>query len=76
VHPFFSMVDGRKSVHAEVQADLRRRTWTILNATVPASSAVERMGVTRTPIVVSAPSSGPAKAYQALWLELAGLLDP
>ncbi len=75
LHPFFSMVDGRKRLHAEVRAELMRRTSSVLTAWVPAASAVERMGLTRAPLVVSEPSSRAAQAYRDLWAELSGLLS-
>lgn len=74
VHPFFSMVDGRKRLHAEVRAELMRRTTSVLTAWVPAASEVERMGLTREPVVVSDSHSRAAQAYRDLWAELAGLL--
>jgi cellulose biosynthesis protein BcsQ len=74
VHPVLSMVDGRKRVHAEVRADLMRRTTSLLTAWVPASSAVERMAVNRAPLVVSEPRHPAAVAYQDIWAELRGLL--
>ncbi|MCU1624139.1 MAG: cobyrinic acid a,c-diamide synthase [Frankiales bacterium] len=74
VHPVLSMVDGRKRVHAEVRADLMRRTTSLLTAWVPASSAVERMAVNRAPLVVSEPRHPAALAYQDIWAELRGLL--
>jgi chromosome partitioning protein len=74
VHPFFSMVDGRKRLHADVRVELMRRTSSVLTAWVPASSAVERMGLTRQPLVVSHPRSPAAQAYRDLWSELSGLL--
>lgn len=74
VHPFFSMVDGRKRLHAEVRAELMRSTTAVLTAWIPAASAIERMALTRAPLVVSEPSSRPAQAYRDLWSELSGLL--
>jgi chromosome partitioning protein len=74
VHPFLSMVDGRKKVHAELHAELLRRTTTVLTAWVPASSAVERMAVRRQPLVVSEPRHPVSQAYRDLWHELSGLL--
>jgi chromosome partitioning protein len=74
VHPFFSMVDGRKRLHAEVRSELLTRTPAVLTSWVPAATAVERMGLTRRPVVVSEPSSRAAVAYRDLWDELAGLL--
>lgn len=75
VHPFFSMVDGRKRLHAEVRDELTRRTPAVLASWIPASSAVERMGLTRRPLVVSEPSSRAAQAYRELWSEIAALLS-
>ena len=74
VHPFLSMVDGRKTVHRELQAELLRRTTSVLTAWAPASSAVERMAVRRQPLVVSEPRHPVAQAYRDLWHELSGLL--
>ncbi len=74
VHPFFSMVDGRKRLHAEVRAELMRRTTSVLTGWVPAASVIERMGLTRSPVVVSHPRSAAAQAYRDLWWELTGLL--
>ena len=72
--PFFSMVDGRKRLHAEVRAELLRRSTAVLTGWVPASSSVERMGLTRRPVVLSEPTSRAALAYVELWAEVAGLL--
>lgn len=74
VHPFFSMVDGRKRLHADVRAELLRRTTSVLTAWVPAASAVERMSLTREPVVVAEPRSPAAQAYRDLWSEISGLL--
>lgn len=72
--PFFTMVDGRKRLHAEVRDELVRRTTDLLESWIPAASAVERMGLTRQPVVVTDPSSRAAQSYDDLWWELAGLL--
>ena len=74
VHPFFSMVDRRKSLHAQVRQDLLQRTTRPLTAWVPAASIVERMAVTRRPLVLSHPRSSVAVAYRDIWAELLGLL--
>ncbi len=76
VHPFFSMVDGRKRLHAEVRAELLRRTMTVMTAWVPTATAVERMALTRVPLVIDCPRSPAAAAYRALWAELLGLIAP
>ena len=74
VHPFFSMVDGRKRLHADVRAELLRRTTAVLTAWIPAATAIERMGLIRQPVVVSEPMSRAAQAYRDLWWEVGGLL--
>ena len=74
VHPFFSMVGGRKRLHTEVRAGLLQHSTAVLTGWVPASSSVERMGLTRRPVVVSEPTSRAALAYAELWAEVAGLL--
>ena len=74
VHPFFSMVDGRKRLHAEVRADLLRRQPAVLTGWVPMESAVERMGDTRQPVVLGEPASRAAQGYRDIWAELSGLL--
>ncbi|MDQ1709509.1 MAG: chromosome partitioning protein, partial [Frankiaceae bacterium] len=73
--PFFSMVDGRKRLHAEVRDELAARTPDLLESWLPAASVVERMGATRQPLVITDPSSRAAQAYDDLWWELAGLLE-
>ena len=75
VHPFFSMVDGRKTLHAAVRAELMRATPTVLTGAVPAASIVERMSVTRRPVVLSHPASPAALAYRVIWAEVSGLLS-
>lgn len=74
VHPFFSMVDGRKRLHGQVRAELMERTPAVLTTWIPAASAIERMGLTRQPLMVSEPSSRAARAYRDLWSEVSGLL--
>ena len=75
VHPFFSMVDRRKNLHADVRRELLQRTTRPLTAWVPAASIVERMAVTRQPLVVTHPHSSVAVAYRDIWSELLGLLS-
>ncbi len=67
---FFSMVDGRKSLHREVMEELRSNSSSLLEAAIPASADVERMGARRTVISEFAPRSRAALAYEALWEEV------
>src|SRR5690606_21631116 len=68
---FFSMEQGVKSLHADtiqtMQSTYKRR---FLKTRIPFSSAVERMGIERAPVVATAPTSIAAKAYQELGTEL------
>lgn len=66
---FFSMVDRRKRLHREVVDGLGLEYRQVAAAAIPSASDVERMGVTRLPLVVSSPASTAARAYTALWSE-------
>jgi chromosome partitioning protein len=67
---FFSMVDRRKKLHHEVMERLRAQRDDVLEAAIPASAEVERMGVKRDAIGVFAPRGRAAAAYEALWTEV------
>jgi chromosome partitioning protein len=67
---FFSMVDGRKTLHREVMERLTAEHDTVLEAYIPAAADVERMGLRRTVIAEFAPRSRAARAYEALWDEV------
>lgn len=67
---FFSMVDGRKRLHREVMESLREAHPGVLDATVPTSAVVERMGVRRDVLESFAPRSRAAGAYRELWREV------
>jgi chromosome partitioning protein len=64
---FFSMFDARKRLHREVMERLRAERPTVLEAAIPASAEVERMGVRREPIAAFAPRGRASLAYEALW---------
>ena len=67
---FFSMVDRRKRLHHEVIERLRAERSDVLEAVIPASAAVERMGLERDAVVAFAPRAAAAVAYEALWREV------
>jgi len=73
VRAFFSMVDRRKRLHREVVSEAPAGK-TFLQTSVPADSLVERMAVTRRPVVLSNPTSRSALAYRMLWRECLPLL--
>jgi chromosome partitioning protein len=72
---FFSMVDGRKRLHREVIERLRSERTDVLEAAIPASVEVERMGVERDAIAAFAPRGRAAPAYRELWRELRRRLE-
>jgi len=72
--PFFSMVDRRKSLHAEVIASTREQFPAMLATEVPYSSEIERMTQRRAPLPAFSPRSTVGLVYAALWAEVAGHL--
>jgi len=68
--PFFTMVDGRRKLHAEVMEQLPHEVPDVLATRVPMSSDIERMGLERRPVGSFAPSSRGARAYRTLWNEV------
>lgn len=67
---FFSMVDGRKRLHAEVMQQLWAERSDVLRSAIPAATEIEQMGLHRSPVGIWAPSSIAARAYGDLWEEL------
>jgi chromosome partitioning protein len=70
---FFSMVDRRKKLHREITEKLSAELEEVARTPIPALSIIETMSVERAPVTVFAPSSAAAKAYRALWSEVASL---
>lgn len=68
--PFLSMIDRRKPIHRQIEADIRKDKR-FLGAAVPESAAVERMGERRAPTVVSSPHCTASRQYRKLWAEAA-----
>ncbi|MBB3229412.1 ParA family protein [Halomonas stenophila] len=69
--PFMTLADRRRALHREIMATLHERWPLMLSQVVPSASMVERMGLERRPVRDFAPRSPAARAYTALWLELA-----
>lgn len=69
VTPFLSLIDRRKPMHRNIESRVRgdRR---FLSASVPLSSAVERLGDEQIPTVTSAPHSLASAGYRRLWAEV------
>jgi cellulose biosynthesis protein BcsQ len=68
--PFLSMVDRRKRMHNELR-DACLADPSFLRTSIPTASVVERMGVTRAPVAATLPSQPAARAFEALWDEIA-----
>ena len=68
--PFFSMVDRRRSLHAEVIAASRAEFPVLLDTEVPYWSDIERMSVRRAPLPAFAPNGPAAAIYRSLWSEV------
>lgn len=70
LRPFYSMADRRRGLHRELLEDPPALMAQRMNAVVPYSSSVERMGERRTPLAAFAPSDDAALlAFAELWLE-------
>ena len=70
VLPFFSMVDLRKQLHRVIVENPPDFMSDTLQARIPYSSDVERMGIYRAPLAEYAPRSPSARCYAALWEEV------
>lgn len=67
---FLSMVDRRKRMHLDL-CDHCLADRVFLRTVIPSASVVERMGLTRAPVAATLPSQPVAKAFAALWDEIA-----
>lgn len=67
---FFSMVDGRKTLHRDLIERLPTERPGILRTTIPALSIIEQMAEQRAPVTAFAPHSVAAKCYESLWYEV------
>ena len=68
--PFFSMVDRRRTLHAELIASARAQFPQLLAIEVPYRSEIERMSERREPLPAFAPKSEAAMTFAALWAEM------
>lgn len=66
---FFSMVDGRKTLHNEVLAQYSKNKH-FLKSYIPYLSTIEKMGTQLSPVGEFAPGSYAAICYHQLWKEL------
>ncbi|MGD2118192.1 MAG: AAA family ATPase [Chromatiales bacterium] len=73
--PFFSMVESQKALHNSTMESMRRRYKRFLQATIPFSIDVEKMGEHRAPLDTFASHRPANKAFQALWQEMRRLIE-
>ncbi len=69
IWPFFSIVDRRKKMHRELMAQVESQD-AYFDTFIPSASAVEQMGVERSPVAVFAGGTVAAKSYLNLWGEI------
>jgi cellulose biosynthesis protein BcsQ len=68
---FLSMVDMRRRMHREMSEHVPDKRIEMARTSIPAAAVVEQMGTHRAPVVQWAPRSSAARAYAALWREVA-----
>lgn len=71
--PFFSMVDGRKRMHREVQIDFSLKHPHTLGTVIPSASIVEQMGRHRAPLGTFGSDTPAFDAFRRLWGEVKAL---
>lgn len=67
---FFSMVDRHRRLQRRFISDMRAAHPEMLEASIPLSSDIERMGLDRQPIGAYGKGGRAARAYEALWAEV------
>jgi chromosome partitioning protein len=71
--PFFSMVDGRKRMHREVQIEFSLQHPQTLGTVIPNASIIEQMGKHRAPLGAYVTDGAALDAYCRLWSEIKAL---
>jgi cellulose biosynthesis protein BcsQ len=67
IYSFFSMVDRHKKMHRELMGTVSRAFNGVLQSFIPYLAQIEKMGIHREPVAVTAPGSVASKSYQNLW---------
>ncbi len=70
---FFSMVQKQKTMHIDIMKRFSKKKRVLKNH-IPFLVDIEKMGLFREPVPITAPNSPAAHAYRALWLEIDMLL--
>jgi cellulose biosynthesis protein BcsQ len=74
--PFYSMVDGRKTLHRAIVSDSSEIECDMLVTCIPYAADVERMGLRRAPLTSYSKTSAAAQAFRDLWEEIQARLGP
>jgi len=74
VLPFVSMFDRRKRLQRDIVTQLADAAPAALPTAIPNASVVELMGLERAAVAAYAPTSPAAKAFAALWQDVAALI--
>ena len=69
--PFFSIADRRRRLHRDIMLEFASRTPECSRIFIPYATQVEQMGPRRMPVTAFAPASGPARAFEQLWVQIA-----
>lgn len=72
---FFSMVQRSKNMHRDIVNRTSGPSERFLKNTIPYTTDIEKMGLTREPVPASAPHSPAAQAYQRLWQEIQDVIS-
>lgn len=67
---FFSMAEIKKKLHRNILKQHIDSSQHFIRTCIPYRSEIEKMGLTREPVVHTHPSSDGASAYRALWNEI------
>jgi cellulose biosynthesis protein BcsQ len=74
--PFYSMVDGRKTLHRAIVSDSSEIECEMLVTCIPYAADVERMGLRRAPLTSYSGASAAAQAFRDLWEEIQARIGP
>ena len=74
--PFYSMVDGRKTLHRAIVSDSSEIECDMLVTCIPYAADVERMGLRRAPLTSYSTTSAAAQAFRDLWEEIRARIGP
>ncbi|MBN1153782.1 ParA family protein [candidate division KSB1 bacterium] len=70
IFAFFSMVEKRKKLHRDILKERLSDSPELLQAYIPYRAEIERMGLSREPVVFTYPTSDATSAYKKLWHEI------